>query len=535
MRRRSVAARVFLVQTAAVLLIGGLLLLVLGLDARRAADDDAAALSLAVSETIATNPDVAAALEGDDPTAELQPYALDVIDVTGVDFVTIMSPDGVRYTHPDPSLIGQTFLGTITAAKRGETLTETYTGSLGPSVRAVVPIESGARLVGIVSAGVTTNNVATALVPRIPFVLGTAVVVVLLGTLAAGLARRSVRKVTGDLAPDQMERMLHFYESVLHSVREGVVLTDPQHRVVLYNDEAADLLGLPPASADPEPRDAGSLGIDPGVADLLSSGRRVVEESHLTAGRVLLINQEPSMAPGDTAKTRARSTVMTLRDQSAVQGLAGELESVRTMADALSSQAHEHANQLHTIASLIELGRADEAAALISEVSQTSQELADTVLATVSDPVLAALLLGKASQASERGIAFSVDVSPGATVPLASGDTVSVVGNLLDNALEAALGGPPPRRVGLRLSTEVAADVRLEVSDSGSGIDAARREKVFELGFTGKPAGAGHGVGLAIVRQIVTTHGGTIAFADGTPTTVVVTLPAADRTTRGTA
>ena len=520
-RSWSVAGRVFGVQVLAVLVIGAILLVVLAIDARRSVDDDAALTSLAVSRTIAADPSVQRALRSDDPTVQLQPYALAAIASAHVDFVTIMDPEGTRFTHPDPAQIGRKFLGTITAAQAGRTLTETYTGTLGPSVRAVVPVMVGGELIGIVSAGVTTDNVLSALVPRIPFVIGIAIAVVVVGALAAALTRRSLRRMTGGMAPVQMGRMVQFYESVLHSVREGVVITDPQRRVVLYNDEAADLLGLPPAPRAAQPTAAASLGIDQDVASLLDSGRRVVEETHVAGGRVLLVNQEAAASPtaGEAATVGA---VMTLRDQSELQSLMGELESVRTMSEALRSQAHEHANTLHTIVSLLEMGRSEEVATLVSDTTRTSQGLADAVLGSDVNPALAALLLGKSATAIERGVDFMIHLQDGAMLPLGSSETVSVVGNLVDNALDAVRGTEQPRSVDVSLRSEGGL-VILSVTDSGPGVSGI---DVFDLGTTSKPDdGTAHGVGLAVVRRIVVQRGGTVAFEAGVPTTVTVTLP----------
>ncbi|MBG6053932.1 sensor histidine kinase regulating citrate/malate metabolism [Salinibacterium sp. CAN_S4] len=520
-RTWSVAGRVFGVQVLAVLVIGAILLLVLAFDARRSVDDDAALTSLAVSRTIATDPAVTEALAADDPSSLLQPYALATIASARVDFVTIMDPEGTRFTHPDASQIGKTFLGTITDARAGRTITETYTGTLGPSVRAVVPVIVDGKVVGIVSAGVTTANVVSAMIPRIPFVIGIAMVVVIVGALAAAITRRSLRRVTGDMAPAQMGRMVQFYESVLHSVREGVVITDPQRRVVLYNDEAADLLGIQPAPRTAAPTIAENLGIDQDVATLLGSGRRVVEETHVAGGRVLLVNQEPAASPSGGESTPV-GAVMTLRDQSELQSLVGELESVRTMSEALRSQAHEHANTLHTIVSLLEMGRAEEVATLVADTTRTSQGLADAVLDSDVDPVLAALLLGKSATASERGVDFTIRLEHGTELPLGSSETISVVGNLIDNALDAVRGTAKPRSVAVHLRRD-GGGVILSVVDSGQGVVV---DDVFALGTTTKaPDGSAHGVGLAVVRRIVVEHGGIVEFADGLPTTVMVTLP----------
>lgn len=520
----SLATRIFGLQLLAAVVIGGALLAALVADGQQRADGDAADLSLAVSRTIAENPWVAETVTRADASTELEPYALELLDATGVDFVTIMRPDGIRITHPDVNEIGKPFRGTITEAQQGRELIETYEGTLGFSVRAVVPIERDGDLVGIVAAGVTTASVGEIVLARLPFALGIAALVALFGAGVAAVALVWVRRATGTLSPADARRMLDFYESVLHSVREGVVLTDTRHRVILYNDEAADLLGLPPADSARLPADPAELGIDATVAEPLRSGRSVVEESLVADGAVLLVNQEPARRPGRATEAPV-GAVMTLRDQSILQELAGELDSVRTLSDALSSQAHEFSNTLHTIVSLLELGRADQAIELVTTATHASQSLTDAVLAQTDDPVLGALLVGKAAQASERGVAMEFELDPSALIPLPAAATVSLVGNLLDNAVEAALRGPGRGLVRVALSFSGGATV-LSVEDSGPGF-GPRPEDWFEAGATSKdPEGARHGLGLAVVRGVLDETGCRIEIL-GEPTRVIVRFPAA--------
>ena len=522
--RLSIASRFFAAQLVAVILLSGCLTLALWIVSRQSADDTAARLSLGVSTTLARDPFVIAAVQTPDPTAELEPYALSIVKSAGVDFVTIMDTSGIRYTHPDRSQIGGRFLGTIDNALRGKSLTETYTGTLGPSVRAVVPVMQGEKVIAIVSAGVTVERVLASLAPRIPLVIGAAVLLVALGTVGAFVGRRALSRVTGSMRPAELSRMVGYYESVLHSVREGLILTDDRGRVVLYNDEAADLLGLPPTRSDRPPSTVWELGLPPSIASLIESRERVVEEFHLAGDRGLLINQEPASPTG----TRTRSTLgslTTLRDLTEVQRLSGELESVRTLSDALRSQTHEYANQLHTVVSLLELGRTREAIELIAQETETSQSLADDLVGASSEPALAALLLGKVAQAAECGVQLrlAVDDALGASALLTS-ELVSVVGNLVDNAIDAAGGdslnrGPSPATITVHLSSDPAAGVvELTVADSGPGIDSDHLRLIFDRGFSTKPADtSGRGFGLAVVRDILARRGGVIEVAASGP------------------
>jgi sensor histidine kinase regulating citrate/malate metabolism len=191
-----------------------------------------------------------------------------------------------------------------------------------------------------------------------------------------------------------------------------------------------------------------------------------------------------------------------------------------TLSDALRSQAHEFANRLHTIIALIELDRAADAAALASSELALSQALADRLLSAVEEPVLLALLLGKAAQASERGIAFDIDLPDrleATSVP--ARDLITIVGNLIDNALDAAALTPAPA---VHVTVE-ATDAALTIALRDSGAGPGEGDRVFDLGVTTKQA-SGHGIGLALVRQTVTRLGGRIRVRGST---FEVTLPIA--------
>ncbi len=537
--------------------------------ARDDADRSAARACLALATSIADNPYVVDALGTSDPSARLQPYAVALMSDTSTDFVTIMRPDRTRLTHPDPDEIGRPFVGTIAPALRGQSFTETYAGTLGPSVRAVVPIESDGEVVALVSAGVTVDTITQSVGERLPLVFAAAGATVLLGGVVSWLLSRYLRRVTWGRGPEELARMFSYYEGVLHSVREGLVLVDDRGRLTLYNDQAAELLDLPTGGiAAPVP--LAELQLPSSLGELLASGRRASDEVHVTDDRVLVVNQElteptdgpprPSPATGRgrvvprggavpsggavpvTGAARPRSrrtlgTVTTLRDHTELTHLTGEVETMRTLSDALRSQTHEFSNRLHTIVSLIELGRGDEALRFAADELELGQRLVDRVVASIDEPTLAALLLGKAAQARERSIELRVDVEPDlGTIDVEPGDLVTILGNLVDNAFDAVAptldaaaldptGRPArPPRVEVTVA-RVEGGVQFDVEDDGPGLDDV--ELAFRRGFSTKPAApGGRGIGLALVRQAVGRVGGRLDVATGTDgTTFSVLLP----------
>ena len=261
-----------------------------------------------------------------------------------------------------------------------------------------------------------------------------------IGALGAWLLSRYLRRVTWGRGAEEMSRMFSYYEGVLHSIGEGLVLQDRSNAVVLYNDRAAELLGLPRRPAnDTTAVPLASLDLPSAVADLLGRSDAAVDEIAITPTHVLVIDRDVIVSRERARGDGRIGTVTTLRDHTELQELTGELETMTTLSDALRSQAHEFANRLHTIIALIELDRAADAAALASSELALSQALADRLLSAVEEPVLLALLLGKAAQASERGIAFDIDLPDrleATSVP--ARDLITIVGNLIDNALDAA-------------------------------------------------------------------------------------------------
>jgi two-component system CitB family sensor kinase len=532
----SVSARLFATQLAFIVALTGVATVMLWADARSDVEEDATEHCLAIARSIAANPFVLDALGSDDPSAELQPYAVALMADTDTDFVTILNPDRIRYTHPNPREIGREFLGTIEPALNGETFTEIYSGTLGPSVRAVAPIvdESG-EVVGIAAAGVTVSTVAIALGGRLPIVFGAAAATILVGALGSWLLSRYLRRVTWGRGPEEMARMFAYYESVLHSVREGLLLVDPQGRLVLYNDQAAELLQLPfERSATPTP--TADLALSEPLRRLLGSGERAVDEVYLTDDRILVINQE--VAVSTVPPAQILGTVTTLRDHTELRQLSGELQTMRTLSDALRSQTHEFSNRMHTIVALIELGRPEAALEFAANELDSGQDLADQLLGTIDEPVLAALLLGKSAQANERGIDLRVAVDPTVGhLDLPANDLVTIVGNLIDNAMDAAghgmdgapaTGDPPRVMLDVFRAGSGSTDLVIRVSDNGPGVPDA--EQIFRRGYTTKSVtdrdhDGGRGVGLALVGQTVRRLGGRIDVESDSGAVFTVRLP----------
>jgi sensor histidine kinase regulating citrate/malate metabolism len=498
----SLARQIFWLHTLTVLLLVLVAVSLVLADARRTQLDDATEHTVAVAEAVAESPTVIAALRRDDPSRTLQRYAERVRRDSGTDFVVVMGLDRTRWSHPDPGRIGERFIGDLGRAPEGRVFTQEYTGTLGRSVRAVVPVFDDGAVVALVSSGITLDRIDRELRPRLAAIVAAGVGVLALGAVGAWLVSRRLRRQTHGMGPETITRMYEYYDAVLHAVREGLLLVDDAGRVRLVNDEARRLLDLP---GDAEGRAVQDLGLPGELAEALTAAGPVADATYVVGDRVLVVNQSP-------ARWQARDVgwVVTLRDRTDLQAVTGELDTMRGFAESLRSQNHEAANRLHTVVSLIEMGRSEEAVEFATEELATAQALTDRLVSSVEEPVVAALLLGKTAQAAERGIDLRIAEETRLADPCVERrDLVTVLGNLVDNALDAA-GDSAARRVDVSLVQQDRA-LRIRVDDSGPGLDPGDAGRIFERGWSTKGTPAdGRGIGLALVAQVVRRHGGTV-------------------------
>ncbi|MFB7259373.1 SpoIIE family protein phosphatase [Streptomyces nojiriensis] len=319
----SVAGQVFALQAMIVLLLIAAAAAALVFQARYDSERDARHRSLAAAESFSHSPGIASALLSADPTALLQPLAEAARRGSGVDFIAVMNIKGVRYTDSRPELIGRRATGDLSRAVAGHAFTETFRGEPSDAVRAIVPIfNADGAVIGLVGTGIDIENVSQVVEGQLPLLLGAAAGALLLGTGGAALVSGRLRRQTRGLGAAEMSRINEHHEAVLHAVREGVVIIDADQRLVLANDEARRLLGLPP---DPENQRVTDLGLDPRTAELLASGQVVTDHVHLAGDRLLAFNVRP------TAQYKGMSTgsVVTLRDSTELAALSGRAEVAR--------------------------------------------------------------------------------------------------------------------------------------------------------------------------------------------------------------
>jgi two-component system CitB family sensor kinase len=522
--RLTLASRILALQIGIVLLVVIVGALAAVLVIRTQLDRSYEGRSLAVADSVAALPAVREAVRAGDPEGSLQPLAEQIRLATGATFIVITDENGIRFTHPNPERIGEMVSTDPEPALSGVRWSGTQEGTLGMSVRGKVPIVADdGSVIGMVSVGFLQAEVGSQLLSQLPTLGAFLAAAITLGALGSLLLARHLKSQTFGLEPAEIAGLLEQREAILHGIREGAVAVDLDGRITLVNDEARRLLSVDPSAVGRRVDEVVGSGR---VRDVLVGTLDRPDQLVITDGRVLVANRMPVYIHGEVT-----GAVVTFRDRTELAEVLRELEGVRTVTDALRAQAHEFSNRLHTIVGLVELGRHGEAIRLSTEDAVVHQELIETLLGRVGDPTLSALLLAKAVVASERGISLRLSDDTLLVDELDDPhDLVTVIGNLVDNALDAVAAGPTSggRWVDVSVRAEAEAIV-VRVHDSGPGVDPANLDRLFEEGFTTKEPGSQpmRGLGLALVQQVVQRRGGEISVTTEGGAVFTVRLPAA--------
>ncbi len=501
--------------------------------------------ALATARTLAIDPDVRAAAtqasaeHADEPDEQIVESMLaitgDLRDRSGISFAVITDDRGIRLTHPDRSKIGHKVSTSPDEALAGRENVSHESGTLGETVRAKVPIystEDGETVVGEVSVGIFAS-VLDADVRRELILLGTVAVLALaLGGVVSVMLGRRLRRETLGVGPEELAEMARDQGAVLHGLDDGVLGFDTNGKLTLSNSNAKELLG---AASVRENIAAEAIDVPDEITALMAEApadgalrRRITIGDRILLATAVRVQRDGVSVGG----------VVTVRDETQMLTMARQLESVTAMARALRTQRHEFANRLHTVLGLVDTGATDEAHTYLSSLLGTgpiTTPVEDIDL--ISDPYLRAVLEAKGTTAAEAGVTLAVTPDSLAVGAVRDPEAVTLIlGNLIDNAVRAAVAGQRYAGDGGRVEVEVLSsgtELHAVVTDTGDGIDDEVAGRIFDEGFTTSPAasapdfgiglttgtgtGDGHGlgIGLALCRRVAQKGGGEVWLIDG--------------------
>ncbi|WP_255507199.1 ATP-binding protein [Mycolicibacterium sp. 018/SC-01/001] len=466
---------------------------------------------IAVAENMASTPIVRERIERApaDPFASriLAPEVDRAVALSGATLAEILAPDGTVWVSSDPSRVGaRVDLGPSRADEGRAWYGDADVDGTHSLVGQVPILSPDGDVLAIASVSEGYPSVWALLSgagERLLIYLGLGAA---LGLIASYLLSRRIKRHTRGLEVTEIASLADHREALLHSIREGVIAVNNDGEITVLNDSAQELLGV---GAEAVGRRVDEVGIDPAVVAQLVPGGSAEDTVIATRTRVLALSRRAATSGGERI-----GTVTTMRDSTEIAALQGQLSSHKSVTDTLRAQTHEFANQLHTISGLVQLGEYDAVRDLVGTLTRRRAEISDAVTQHISDPAVAALLIAKTSLAAEGGVALTV--APGSHLaplePALATDVITLLGNLIDNAVDVSVGGPEPV---VTVEIDDSDGLEIIVRDTGPGVPEHLREAIFARGVTSKPdVPGGRGIGLALVRLVTAAHGGTVGVSD---------------------
>lgn len=482
--------------------------------------------ALKVSQTVALIPAIRQDLQkGDLATSRIQEIAETIRKETGAQFIVVGDQHGRRYSHPVPERIGQLMVGgdNYQALEQGQSYISKATGTLGLSIRGKVPVFDGNNeVIGVVSVGYLMENINSTIGQYRLKIFLVLTIVILFGVAITVKITNDLKNAIFGLEPEQIANLLQERTATLEAIREGIMAIDKSGCVTTVNHAAFQTLGIDPDS-EVIGKHVKDVFPETRMLDVLETGESQLDKIHNYNDKDIVINRIPIVI-GD----KVTGVVSSFRDKSEIDILAKKLLQVQKYSEMLRTQTHEYSNKLHTISGLIQIGATQEAIELIGSETSGYQNLINSLMTIVPDPVIAGTILGKYNQAKELKIEMNVDPDSSlADIPktIKRENLVTIIGNILDNAFEAVINQEPGKRE-VRLSMiDLGNDLLFEFDDSGKGLHPDSWQKVFVKGYTTKEQ-EGHGVGLYLVEKTVLRMGGSINIGHsdlgGTAFTVII-------------
>ncbi|CAM2844427.1 sensor histidine kinase [Paenibacillus sediminis] len=489
-------------------------------------EDQIGTRALKIAETIASMPEIRQAFHNPNPSAIIQPIAESIRLKTDAEYIVVGNREGIRYSHPLPERIGKGMVGGDNGpVLEGHSIISKAVGSLGPSLRGKAPVfDNNGDVIGIVSVGFLTSDIRHITESYKIQIELISLLVLIVGLGGAILIAQSVRRSIHGLEPKEIGALYTEKQAILESIREGIIAVNKDGFVTMANRYTYQLLQLP-ENTDITGQQIDEVIPNTRMLEVVRSGKAEFDREMLMGDHEVIVNRVPVI----DLNGHIAGAVSSFRSKSELYRLAEELSQVKRFADSLRAQTHEFSNKLYVISGLIQLGSYQEAIDLISREADIHQNLVQFIMREIPDPMIGGLIIGKYNHAQELKLTFEIDYeSSFRDIPekVDRNLLVTIIGNLVDNAMEAVLArdNTSERQVKLFL-TDLGEDLIIECEDNGIGIAEEISNAVFEKGFSTKE-GKHRGIGLALVVSAVNKLNGYITFnrntAGGTIFTVAI-------------
>ncbi|WP_459502538.1 sensor histidine kinase [Bacillus sp. C1] len=492
----------------------------------RTTEESQAEKAKTIARIVANSPVVVDALVGKKGISEIQTYTNRLLKNTDVQFIVVMDMNGIRKSHPNPQKIGQHFVGGDEGvALKGKEHVSMAEGTLGISMRVFVPILSETKeQIGVVAVGISADNVYERIKESRHIIYIGVGVGVLVGIVGAMLLARHIKKILFGLEPSEIAKILEERNTMLQSVKEGIIAVDKDARVTLINNEAKRLCKKSGLEEDFIGKDVEKYMPNSCIKEVLQTGEAQLHEEQNLYGITIVTNRVPLYVKGEIV-----GAIATFRDKTEIRKLAGQLTDIRLYAEALRAQSHEFMNKMHVVLGLTHMKHYEQLETYISNMVSEHQYEIGGVMRKIKNPVFAGFMLGKLSYAREKNIQLIVSESSYLPEPDDESiihELITIAGNLIDNALDAVMNCQQKQ---VYVSIQYQDKLMITVQDTGNGMQKEEIDKVFVKGYSTK--GENRGYGLYLVNESIERTNGDIHVDSqvGKGTIITIEIPYQNR------
>lgn len=463
-------------------------------------------LALQAARSIALMPAVISALETENPSEEISPIALRVMDEIHAADIIIENRSTIVYSSSSELIGKQSSAQTsFRALIFGGSYIYEDSESEEPAIMGIVPIRADfgeyEKIIGTVTVKFLKADFYHNYLVQIKTIIVFSFMVLFIGITGGIFLAKSIRRDTLGLEPHEIASLFRERNAILLSIREGVIASDKNGFVTMINHSAYEMLRLTDESLG---RSIEELIPDKNIIGAIKSGQEITNTEIHIKDKIFIFNIIPIVED-----EKRLGVVASFRDKTELKKLMDTISEVRSYSEGLRAQTHEFTNKLYLLSGLLQLGRYEEAFEFIQKESNIHQAQNQILFLHIKDPNVQAILLGKLGKASEKKVQLEIDPNSSThTLPLhiELSHLVIIIGNLLDNAFDA-VKDQPSKWVNFFI-TDIGNDVIIEVIDNGRGIDDSQIELLFIKGYSSK--GENRGYGLYNVNEVISILGGSI-------------------------
>lgn len=457
-------------------------------------------------------------------SAEIQSFVEEQLaNLIDVEIITVADMNGIRYGHPNPERIGETFVGgdERRVVDEAATYASIATGTLGRSVRVFVPVYYGNQQVGFVMTAHLFDDLVITRKSIEKSIFFFTIIGIIIGIIGAVFISIFIKRSLMGLEPYEIVHLYREKDAMIKSLHEGIIAIDQESNITLINDSAIKILKV--SKNDIIGKNVTTLFPTTKLTRVLETGIAEYDKGQTINGAHIMTNRMP-IFDGD----KIIGALATFRDRTEVVAMAEEITGVKQIIEALRANTHEFMNKLHVIIGLVEIGDDTLTKSYIMDLKRSQDSIKEMVFEKIDNPMIGALLLGKLNRAKEEYIDLSLSedsVLKALDYGMNYQAFIIILGNLIENAIEAIKRKDIDDGSVEVYLNDVGSDVTIQVIDNGTGIEVENITKVFNRGYTTKDGS--NGIGLDIVTATVKRLGGQIevesVFGEGS--TFTVTIP----------